>query len=98
MPHSITFAAALPRAKISRQAIRAVARWNDRSSSRHRSVRLCNVIPTLPHVAAPNSRITKMGKSVTDGNGTTTPFDVKGGSGEAMLFVPVAVHIDQVPL
>jgi poly(3-hydroxybutyrate) depolymerase len=39
-----------------------------------------------------------MGKAVTDGNGTTTTFDVKGGKGEAMLFVPVAVHIDQVPL
>jgi hypothetical protein len=39
-----------------------------------------------------------MGKSITDGNGTTTPFDVHGGKGEAMLFVPVAVHVDQVPL
>ena len=39
-----------------------------------------------------------MGKTTTDGNGTTTFFDAKGGSGEAMLFVPVAVHIDQIPL
>jgi hypothetical protein len=39
-----------------------------------------------------------MGKSVTDGNGTTNFFDVKGDKGEAMLFVPVSVHIDQVPL
>jgi hypothetical protein len=39
-----------------------------------------------------------MGKSITDGNGTTTYFDTKGGKGEAMLFVPVAVHVEQVPL
>jgi hypothetical protein len=39
-----------------------------------------------------------MGKSTTDANGTTTMLDVKGGNGEAMLFVPISVHIDQVPL
>jgi len=39
-----------------------------------------------------------MGKVATDGNGTTTTFDVKGDKGEAMLFVPVSVHIDQAPL
>src|ERR1041384_3844063 len=39
-----------------------------------------------------------MGKSFTDKNGTTTYFDVTNGKGQAMLFVPVAVHIDQVPL
>ena len=27
-----------------------------------------------------------------------TPLDVKGDNGEAMLFVPVSVHIDQAPL
>lgn len=39
-----------------------------------------------------------MGKTVQDGNGTSTFFDLNGGKTGAMLFVPVAVHIDHAPL
>ena len=39
-----------------------------------------------------------MTETVTDANGTTSPVSIKDATGEAMLFVPVAVHIDQVPL
>lgn len=39
-----------------------------------------------------------MGNTVQDGNGTSTFFGVNGGASDAMLFVPVAVHIDQAPL
>jgi hypothetical protein len=37
-------------------------------------------------------------KPVTDGNGTTQYVEVKGGTGPAMVFVPVAVNVGLAPL